>query len=188
MACAAAAVGVKPARLGARCTGVFSSRAVSASAAAAPRAPREARHRRRGLRRRRRACREQGAKEQRKGESVHCLTLAMIGVVRKDRGRPEQLLRKHRPREQMRPGRRPRRAAAQRPRRCVSSRPSAANQESRLAPAAVAPGFQLFGGLIEESDLPARRGPQCGSQQLLGHLAAAVGNSVTFVGQAIRFK
>ena len=48
---------------------------------------------------------EEGEDDQDGRDAAHGLTFAMIGVVRKDGCGAEQLLRQHRPDEQVRPGR-----------------------------------------------------------------------------------
>src|SRR4051794_29999405 len=72
------------------------------------------------------------------------LPFAVIGVVRKDRCRAEQLFGKHRPDEQVRPGPRPERKQQ------VGAAPVVvivsavrADKETRLAFAVVAPSFEL---------------------------------------------
>ena len=70
----------------------------------------------------------------------------MIGVVRKDARRAEQLLGEHGAGEQVRPGRLAEGDEEVGPAPfLVAEAVGAADQETRLAPAAVAPGLELAG-------------------------------------------
>ena len=119
-----------------------------------------------------------GANSSARTSRLIALTFAMIGMVRKDRRRPEQLLGKHRSHQQVRPGRRTEREEQVRTCRCASSWPSAApirNRASRLPPSRQR--FELLRQLhrrerlaaLVEHDRPCRR--------LLRRLAAAVGQA-----------
>ena len=73
-------------------------------------------------------------------------TVAVIGVIGKDRRCPEQLLCKHRADQQVRPGRRPEGQQHVGPRPVFLIMPvRAADRKARLALAAVAPLFELSG-------------------------------------------
>jgi hypothetical protein len=114
----------------------------------------------------------------------------MIGVVRKDGGGAEQLLGEHRPGEEVRPGRLAEGeqeigAAAL----LVAEAVGAADQETRLAPAAVAPGLQLLREcegreLLAFSSRRTVTLPSAGG----GALPPDSGSSVILVGHAIRFR
>ena len=114
----------------------------------------------------------------------------MIGMVGKDARRAEQLLGEHRPGEQMRPGR-PAEGEEQVGAGALGivEAVGAADQEARLAPAVVAPAFEPPGE-GERAELLAFLVEQDGDA-VLGRrrrLPPLSGNSVTFTGQAMRFR
>src|SRR5206468_11563032 len=88
---------------------------------------------------------EERAEDQCKRKTTHASPFAMIGVVRKDRGRAEQLLGKHRTYQQVRPRRWTKgqqqvgRAAL-----LLVMPVSSADQKTGFALAPVAPGLQLL--------------------------------------------
>ena len=111
------------------------------------------------------------------GGAAHALSFAMIGVVRKDRCRSEQLLGQHRADEQVRPGRRAeRQQQVSASRAARSSCPSAApirKRASRLPPSRQASSF--LASSIEDSAFP-RSSSTIGDAVAgkVGQLAAAV--------------
>ena len=157
-------------------------------ACACGRAPRRRRAPARRWRRSRRASRARAGEEER---DVSCpLSFPMIGVVRKDARRAEQLLGEHGAGEQMRPGRLPkassrsaaRRSASPKPsappiRKRASRRPSSRQRSSRRASSTEhsASPFSSSRTVTLLSGAGGARPPLSGS-------------SVTFTGQAMRFR
>ena len=118
-------------------------------------------------------------------------TFAMIGMVRKDRCRPKQLLGQHRPDQQMRPGRGPERqqqvgAAAflfidGRPRRRSGSGLRACRRRATLRAS--------WRNRSKTAPLRARRARSAPHwPAVAGILPPRSGSSVTLVGHAIRFR
>ena len=115
----------------------------------------------------------------------------MIGMVRKDRRRAEQLLGEHRPRQQVRPG------SAAEGEQQVGLRPpivamavGGPDQEPRLAFSTVAPAFELrreFGRRQRLARVRRARSTRCCGGSA-GMVPPRSGSSLTFVGQLIRFK
>ena len=132
-------------RLVAALRGFAFERATASRPAVLRRAPAPAPHR--PSRRLARPARCRGASRAaaaRRGRRAAASAFPMIGVVGEDAGRAEQLLGQHRPRQQVRPGRRPERQqqvglAAH----LFVVAVGGADQEARLALAAVAPAFEL---------------------------------------------
>ena len=171
-----------------------SSRAASASARGllgARRLQRRVERQRAGLSARALAASSSGQSRSARARAAHRSTFAMIGVVRKDRCRPEQLLGEHRPDEQVRPGRGPERqqqvgASALVPRRGrrrrrSGSAPRACRRRASLRASSPARS--------RTAPCPARRGRRSRCWPAAsGTLPPRSGSSVTLVGQAMRFR